>query len=113
MAENTPADPVENTPQPDPAPAAVPVPVEADREILPRASQGAPPPAAQTVLQGTVKEGDAAELVELRRKLADEERARRQAEVKAAEAEDKLHRTHEAVRPKARAAKGPSTFFFR
>lgn len=109
MAENAPSDPLENTPQPAPQPTPPPDPAP-DPAL---ATPGNPPPAAQTVLQGTVKEGDAAELVELRRKLADEERARKVAEVKAAEAEDKLHRTHEAVRPKARAAKGPSTFFFR
>jgi hypothetical protein len=101
MDSIAPAPETPTPPAPPPVPAADP-------------AQGAPPPAAQTVLQGTVKEGDAAELVELRRKLADEERARRAAEVKAAEAEDKLHRTHEAVRPKAKpAAKGAGTFFFR
>lgn len=48
----------------------------------------APPPAAQKVVSTPVAETDAGEMVELRRKLSETERAKKAAETRAAELED-------------------------
>lgn len=46
------------------------------------------PPAAAAVLNSDVNESDAGEVVQLRRKLSDEERARKLAETRASQLED-------------------------
>lgn len=48
----------------------------------------APPPAAQKVVSTPVAESDAGEMVELRRKVSEAERAKKAAEMRAAELED-------------------------
>jgi hypothetical protein len=70
LFDPAPADGGENTPAP--APAA--------------------PPAAAVVVNSDVKESDAGELVELRRKLADEAAAKKAVEMRAAELEDENRR---------------------
>jgi hypothetical protein len=63
-------------------------------------------------VEGRLSEDDAEDLVKLRRELADERRARREAELKCAEAEDKRHRTEAAIRAAAAAKKNGRPFFF-
>ena len=53
---------------------------------------GPVPPAAKAVLESDAKESDAAELVELRRKLQDAEKAKKDREVRLAELEDENRR---------------------
>lgn len=86
LFNSAPADGGDNTPAPEPTPAAT------------------PPPAALAVSQSDVKESDAAELVELRRKLQETEAAKKAREVRVAELEDENHRL-KAPAPVARKAK--------
>ncbi len=68
-------------------------------------SPAAPPPAAKAVLESGAREGDAGELVELKRKLADEARARKEVEMKNAELEDTVHRLKTPPAPRPTKAK--------
>jgi len=52
----------------------------------------AAPPAASTVMQSDAKEGDAAELVELKRKLEDEKQGRKKDQTRLSELEDENRR---------------------
>jgi hypothetical protein len=66
------------TGDPEPTPAPAPA--------------GAPPPAAKRVLETGAKESDAAELVELRRKLEDEKSGRKKDQTRINELEDSIRR---------------------
>jgi len=59
---------------------------------LPTPNAPDPPPVAKLVAESDVKESDAGDIVELRRKLAEQERSRKLAETRAAELEDECHR---------------------
>lgn len=54
----------------------------------PAPSPGAPPPAAEKVIKTAVSESDAGEMVELKRKLSEAERSRRDVELRNAQLED-------------------------
>ena len=49
---------------------------------------GSPPPAAETVINSDAREGDAAEIVRLRRELAESSTGRKAAEIRLSELED-------------------------
>jgi hypothetical protein len=71
----------------------------------------AAPPAAAKVLESGAREGDAAELVELRRKLSETESAKRQTEMRNMELEDNLRTLTTPPTPTPKAKRSPCTFF--
>jgi len=58
----------------------------------PPTPQGDPPPAAALVIESGAREGDAGELLRLRRELEDEKKLRKAREVEVSEKEDALKR---------------------
>jgi len=73
----------------------------------PQAGAGPAPPAAEQVLAAEVVEADAGELVELRRRLAESDRARRDVETRNAELEDENQTLRSPPAPLKRAPRTP------